>query len=414
MKKDRSLGIEPNRFHFFRLTVIYRLFSRMVRRLFSIFIRIEVEGREFVPRRGPVLVLANHVGFLDPMVVSLALGRQVQFLATPTVFRKPVLGLVARFFGVIPKKKFHPDLPAIYRLLEWADMGSAVGIFPEGQRSWDARNLEIVPGIGKLVRLLKAPVVTMRMYNADRISPRWAKKQRRGHVLVHIDKPVRFDRTVSPKLIEEEIRQRIWVDPMDCPRAPVYGKDLALGIGNVLFLCPECYAAESLVERRDHVTCRECRTSWIVGADNSLRRVDTRRKYPLINAVDRIRDFLDRKGWVVDEERYRAEGVALESRLMRLLDISGKRPKEIGRGRLQLTRHGLRLDGNARWFLSLRDILVATVDIATDLQFRSRKGLFAAVLDKESVVKWEWFVNHWLSVAAGRDGTSRGTTTTGG
>ena len=389
-------GIEPSRFQVLRLAVVYRVFSGLVRRLFSPFIRIEVKGRERVPKRGPVLFLANHVGFLDPMVVSLATGRMVQFLATPTVFRKPILGFIARFFGVIPKKKFHPDLPAIFKLLEWSELGSAVGIFPEGQRSWDARNLEIVPGIGKLVRLLNAPVVTLRMYNADRISPRWATKQRRGHVLVHIDEPVRFPKKMKPELVEDEIRRKIWVDPMHCPRAPAYGRDLALGIGNVLFLCPNCYAAESLIEQQNQVTCRECSVSWEVSSDNSLRRIDVARSYPITSAIDRIRDFLDRKGWIVDDERFRREGIALESKLMTLFDLSGARPRQIGTGRLQLTKHGLRLNGNVPWSLSLKEILVATVDITTDLQFRSEDGLFAAVLGKESVVKWEWFVNHWL------------------
>ena len=392
----KSVGIEPSRFHVLRLAVIYRTLSPLVKRLFSPFIRIEVKGQEKIPRRGPVLFLANHVGFLDPMVVSLAAGRMVQFLATPTVFGKPILGFVARFFGVIPKKKFHPDLPAIFKLIEWSDLGSAVGIFPEGQRSWDARNVEIVPGIGKLVRLLNAPVITMRMYNADRLSPRWATKQRRGHVLVHIDDPVRFPKKMKPALIEDEIRKKIWVDPMDCPRAPAYGRDLALGIGNVLFLCPNCYAAESLTERRNRVTCRECEMSWEVSSDNTLRRIDVERSYPITNAIDRIRDFLDRKGWIFDEERFQSEGVALESKRMTLFDLSGSRPRQIGTGRLQLTKNGLRLNGNVPWSLSLKEILVATVDITTDLQFRSEHGLFAAVLNKESVVKWEWFVNHWL------------------
>jgi hypothetical protein len=145
------------------------------------------------------------------------------------------------------------------------------------------------------------------------------------------------------------------------------------------------------------VSCRSCRTTWLVRADNTLERIDTERRFTLISAVDRIRTFLDGKGWIDDEERFRREGIALESKLMRLLDISGSRPREIGRGRLQLTRHGLRLNGTSPWSLSLKDLLVATVDLSADLQFRSRQGLFSAVLDQESVVKWEWFVNHWLT-----------------
>ncbi len=388
-----------------RLSVLYRLLVKVVRRLFSLFLRIDViSGSERVPKRGPVLILANHVGFLDPFVVSIAAGRPVQFLATPTVFRKPILGLVARFFGVIPKSKFSADIPAIFKLLEWAQLGSAVGIFPEGQRSWDARNLEIVPGIGKLVRMLDAPVVSMRMYNGDRISPRWARKQRKGHVLVEIDEPVRFSRRTDPTLIENAIREKILVDPMRSPKAPAYGSDLALGIGTLLFLCPECYATESLIERGNRVMCTECDAAWEVTSANTLKVIATGRTYPIINALDKIRTFLDRRGWVVNEERFREHGIALESKDMTLLDMNGTRPKKIGTGRLQLTKDGLRLNGTRPWFLSLADILVATVDITTDLQFRSKNGLFGANLRKESVLKWELFVNHWRSRIRGAKG----------
>ena len=406
--KILSTGIEPSRFHLFRLRVFFDLFQAVVRRLFSPFIRITVVGKEHVPRKGPILVLANHVGFLDPFVLPIAFGRPIQFLATPTVFRRPLLAIVAMFFGVVPKKKFHPDLPAIFKLIEWAELGSAVGIFPEGQRTWDSRTLQVVPGIGKLIRMLDAPVITARIYNADRQSPRWAVRQRRGRIIVHIDPPRRFTRKTKPAAIEEEIFQGIRVDPETSPRGPVYGRGLALGIGRVLFMCPSCFASESLTENGNQITCANCNESWVVGSDNILTLIRNRRRYPLLSAIDQIRDYLDKHGWIIDTDRFVRDGIALESRMVRLLDISGRRPKEVGFGNLQLTRDGLRLVGSSRWFLALSEILVATVDLATDLQFRSNNGLFSAVMPRESVVKWEWFVNHWLKVMkAGGDNLAK-------
>jgi 1-acyl-sn-glycerol-3-phosphate acyltransferase len=364
--------------------------------IFSPLLRLEVEGRENVPRKGKLLVLSNHVGFLDPFVVCMATQRMVQFMATPTLFTRPILGPICKFFGVVPKRKFYADLSAIIKLIEWTRFGSPMGLYPEGQRTWDGHTLDIVPGIGKLVRIINAPVVILRMYNLDRLSPRWAVRQRRGHVVVKIDKPIKFDRKTPPAEIEKEIQKRIHVDPLDSPPALTYGKDRALGIRNVLFLCPHCYAFETLIESGNTVRCGQCSSEWIVGADNVLRSTGSDGSVPLVTALDQIREYMRERDYIVDRNRFDLDGVALESKDIQLFDIAGKQQREIGSGHLHLTKQGLRLEGTGVWEIAWKDLLVATVDLSTDLQFRSNKGLFRAVLTGESVVKWEWFTNYWM------------------
>ena len=395
----RLKPMQPSRWRLIRLNVAFHIIRNVLKLLFSTFIRIDIHGAEHIPKRGPILVLSNHVGFFDPFVICMATGRMVQFLATPTMFTKPLLGPIAKFFGVVPKRKFYADLNAITRLIEWARLGSSVGLFPEGQRSWDGRTLEIVPGIGKLVRLIDAPVVTLRMYNMDRLSPRWAIKQRKGHVIVKIDAPIRFEKSSNPAAIETEIQKRISVIPNESPPALVYGNNLALGIRNVLFLCPNCFSVESLRERHNDVYCDHCQAGWHVRANNVLTKIGTGETTPLLTMFDTILSCIKSCGWIVDGPRYELDGVVLESDDMQLLDISGRRPREIGRGRLQLTENNLQLAGDTSWRLSLTDLMVATVDLSTDLQFRSRYSLFAAVLRNESVVKWEIFVNYWQKSA---------------
>jgi glycerol-3-phosphate O-acyltransferase / dihydroxyacetone phosphate acyltransferase len=114
-------------------------FSHLARFAVRTFYRLEVSG-ERVPRRGPVLLAANHPNSLmDPAVVAAVAGRPVRFLAKAPLFRDPLVGWLVRGSGAIPVHR-HQDDPAqmerndetfraVHRALAAA---SVVGIFPEG------------------------------------------------------------------------------------------------------------------------------------------------------------------------------------------------------------------------------------------------------------------------------------------
>ena len=181
------------------------------------------------PLREPALVVSNHSSLLDPMFLSLAVGRAVHFLSTELAFSGGAMGWVNQFFGAVPKRKFTADPRAILRLRRWRDLGGSIGLFPEGERTWDGRPLPILPGVEKLVRVMDLPVVTVRVYNGWRQSPRWAATLRRGRVHVEVDPPRRFAGSDSLASIRRYIGERISVDAEDGPSWPVRGRRLAAG-----------------------------------------------------------------------------------------------------------------------------------------------------------------------------------------
>ena len=71
---------------------------------------LRVTGRENLPQKGPLLVLATHQGMMDFMLAFAALkGRKAQFVATQRQFRNPKLHWLYVRLGVIPKVQFHTD-----------------------------------------------------------------------------------------------------------------------------------------------------------------------------------------------------------------------------------------------------------------------------------------------------------------
>lgn len=105
-----------------------------------LFRRVEVAGRERIPRDRPVLLVANHFnGFVDPVVIAAALGRLPRFVAKAELRRIPVAGLVLRAAGVVFVRRRDPGQAAaagnddafaeVHAALVDRDV---VAIFPEG------------------------------------------------------------------------------------------------------------------------------------------------------------------------------------------------------------------------------------------------------------------------------------------
>lgn len=105
----------------------------------------EVVGREHLPREGPFIVTANHLSLIDPILVSVAVGRLVRFLALDELFGQyRVLDASMLYFGAIPLSRERPPLGALIEALDVLRNGHILGIFPEGARAgyWGERPIK--------------------------------------------------------------------------------------------------------------------------------------------------------------------------------------------------------------------------------------------------------------------------------
>ena len=91
-----------------------------------------MRGRDRVPRRGGLLVVSNHISFVDPPLVATVLPRRLAFMAMVELFRKPVLGAVMRAIRAIPVDRSRNDHNAARQAIRRLRAGDCVLIFPEG------------------------------------------------------------------------------------------------------------------------------------------------------------------------------------------------------------------------------------------------------------------------------------------
>ncbi len=139
----------------------YWVWLNTVARLIGTICRLKVKGRENVPAKGKVLLVANHRSYLDPPLVAYAVKkRPVFFMAKSELFETPILGSLIKHWGnAFPVKRGKADLTALKTALELLQKGELVCIFPEGQRAPKGKFLKGKWGAGMVALKAKAPIV---------------------------------------------------------------------------------------------------------------------------------------------------------------------------------------------------------------------------------------------------------------
>jgi 1-acyl-sn-glycerol-3-phosphate acyltransferase len=146
--------------------------------------RVDDRDVSRIPLQGPLLLVANHVNFLEiPLVLSHLQPRQVTGLAKAETWDSPVMGMLFNLWGAIPVRRGEADVVAIRRVLEALDAGMIVAIAPEGTRSGDGCLRRAKPGIGLLAAHTPAPILPIAFFGHEQI---WSNLRRLRRTDFHI------------------------------------------------------------------------------------------------------------------------------------------------------------------------------------------------------------------------------------
>ncbi|MCI0680954.1 MAG: 1-acyl-sn-glycerol-3-phosphate acyltransferase [Gemmataceae bacterium] len=140
--------------------------------LFTIGFSLRIEGAQHVPRSGPVLVVANHQSFLDPVALGLAFPRRLIYLARKGLFDHPVFAWLIRSLNAVPIDQDGVGKEGIRTVLEQLKLGKAVLLFPEGERTSTGHMVPLKPGVHLLIKRARAPIIPIGLAGAFDAWPR--------------------------------------------------------------------------------------------------------------------------------------------------------------------------------------------------------------------------------------------------
>jgi 1-acyl-sn-glycerol-3-phosphate acyltransferase len=135
--------------------------------------RVKVEGRENVPKRGPVILASNHRSFLDSIFIPLVLRRRVTFVAKAEYFDDPKTAWFFRGVGQIPIRREGGSASerALTSASEVLAAGGVFGIYPEGTRTRDGFLHRGHTGVARLSLRTGTPIVPVGLIGTDEVQP---------------------------------------------------------------------------------------------------------------------------------------------------------------------------------------------------------------------------------------------------
>ena len=313
--------------------LLKRMYSPLLLKLQSIVAR----GSERLPEP-PFLLMADHANALDPYVLGSFSRGPIHYMANIEGVH-PFKGAFAELVGAYGRRKGASDMAALRATIEHARSGDAVGIFPEGDRSWDGASSAIRPGAGKLVRRLGLPLVLARQRGNYLAHPRWAAGPRRGPWGVEFsvydaDELGRMPDALVEAIVAASISKNEIKDAQ-LELRHFEGEGCAEGVGRLLWRCPVCGKADAIEGRGNVILCCRCGSRWALDANCRVVPLNTPRSLHAAEIAD-LKDWHDWQVATLPElalaadrgvSRLRSEGVVLSQR-------EGRTARRLGRGLL--------------------------------------------------------------------------------
>ena len=215
----------------------------------------------------PYFLLCNHNSFMDFMIMTTAIfPRRANYIVAIDGYigREWLL----RAVGGICNRKFTRSINLVRNMLKARDNGDIVVLFPEARYSLCGTTAVLPDSLGKMVRKMNVPVVTLIMNGHHVNSPFWNVGSRKV-------KPVQsrmnllFTREETQSLPVEEINTRIveafqyddfaWQKEK---RMRIADKTRAEGLHKVLYQCPACNAEYKMTSSNSTLQCGNCGKAW--------------------------------------------------------------------------------------------------------------------------------------------------------
>jgi len=181
--------------------------------------RVRVDGAQNIPEDGPVLLVCNHVSFMDPLLLMANLRRPVRFVMYHKIFNTPLLSFVFRTAKAIPIAGYKEDPQVLQQAYDAIDealqAGEVVCIFPEGSLTRDGEIAPFRPGVQKILQ--RRPVLIVPMALRGLWGSVWSRRDSmlhrarlprrfRARVELVVDVPIAADQAGAAAL-ETRVRQ---------------------------------------------------------------------------------------------------------------------------------------------------------------------------------------------------------------
>jgi 1-acyl-sn-glycerol-3-phosphate acyltransferase len=166
-----------------------RVVAPLVRAILGTACRVDRSELGKIPRKGPLILVTNHVNFLEaPLLYSFLYPRDIAGFAKAETWRNPFLGMLASIWECVPVDREANDMSAMRLALAALESGKMLNVMPEGTRSHDGRLGRGHGGVVAMALRSKAPIIPIAHFGGEDFW-RNLKRGRRTEVSIRVGEP---------------------------------------------------------------------------------------------------------------------------------------------------------------------------------------------------------------------------------
>ncbi len=126
---------------------------------FKLVYRLEVHGKENIPKDNNFIIAANHLSTLDPPLVCGVLNRGVAYMAKKELFENPFMRWWLDWLGAFAVDREKLGVSTIKTVKTIKETGWVLGIFPQGTRQEPGEISHITKGFASLAKSTKCNIL---------------------------------------------------------------------------------------------------------------------------------------------------------------------------------------------------------------------------------------------------------------
>jgi 1-acyl-sn-glycerol-3-phosphate acyltransferase len=192
------------------MSLTHWLVTSTIKGLTHVLCRIDAAELAQIPAQGPLIVVANHINFLEvPIVYTHLQPRPVTGFAKAETWDNPAGSFLFGLWDAIPLRRGEADVAAIRQAIEVLGKGYILAVAPEGTRSGDGKMQHGKAGVVTVALRSGAPLLPVAYYGAENYKQHFSRLQRAPfHVRVgrpfHLDSQgVKVTQRVRQQMVDE-------------------------------------------------------------------------------------------------------------------------------------------------------------------------------------------------------------------
>ncbi len=230
--------------------------------------KLKISKKNMAGIKPPFLVIATHQGFSDYYIAPLALfPHRANYVSDMEGFAAFGEWLY-RAIGCIGKRRYVSEPMVVKNIKRALDSGQSVVVYPESRHSNVGTTAYIPPNMGKLVKMMKVPLVMLTAHGSYLANPFWDEEHTRKVPMEAYLEGVYTAEDVakfSAEKIQQTIEEKLQYDEYRWQQEQgilITGTKRAEGLHKALYQCRKCKAKFRMESAGDKLFCRECGAEW--------------------------------------------------------------------------------------------------------------------------------------------------------